>query len=173
MTGPPQSATPAHREPEGRPLSPAWRRRLPLAFILLSGASLSLILFFIVREAETKRLHADFERRSMIPVAAIQSGIDEYVVLLQSIAYFYFSSHEVERDEFRAFTQASLQRLPALQSLTWAPRITAEARAAHEASVRAEGYRTYEIWENGPRGPMRARERPAYLPALFVCCICA
>jgi len=168
MTEPPQSATPAHREPEGRPLSPAWRRRLPLAFILLSGASLSLILFFIVREAETKRLYADFERRATIPVAAIQSGIDEYVVLLQSIAYFYFSSHEVERDEFRAFTQASLQRLPALQSLTWAPRITAETRAAHEASVRAEGYKTYEIWENGPRGPLRARERPVYLPVLFV-----
>ena len=168
MTGPPQSASPAYREPEGRPLSPAWRRRLPLAFILLSGASISFILFFIVREAETKRLHADFERRSMIPVGAIQSGIDEYVALLQSIASFYFSSHEVERDEFRAFTQAGFQRLPALQSLAWAPRINAETRAAHEASVRAEGYKTYEIWENGPRGPMRARERPVYLPALFV-----
>jgi PAS domain S-box-containing protein len=168
MTGPPQSATPAHREPEGRPLSPAWRRRLPLAFILLSGASLSLILFFIVREAETKRLHADFERRSMIPVAAIQSGIDEYVALLQSIASFYFSSHEVERDEFRAFSQAGFQRLPALQGLAWAPRINAEARAAHEASVRAEGYKTYEIWENGPRGPVRAGERPVYWPAMFV-----
>ncbi len=168
MTGPPQSATPAYREPDGRPLPPTWRRRLPLAFILLSGASLSLILFFIVREAETKRLHADFERRSMIPVGAIQSGIDEYVALLQSIASFYFSSHEVERDEFRAFTQAGFQRLPALQGLAWAPRINAEARAAHEASIRAEGYRSYEIWEHGPRGPIRARERPVYLPALFV-----
>ena len=168
MTEPPQSAIPAHREPEGRTLSPAWRRRLPLVFILVSGASISLILFFIVREAETKRLHADFERRSMIPVAAIQTGVDEYVALLQSIASFYFSSHEVERDEFRAFSQAGFQRLSALQTLAWAPRIKAEARAAHEASVRAEGHKTYEIWENGPSGPISARERPVYLPALFV-----
>ena len=168
MTEPPQSAIPAHREPEGRTLSPAWRRRLPLVFILVSGASISLILFFIVREAETKRLHADFERRSMIPVAAIQTGIDEYVALLQSVASFYFSSHEVERDEFRAFSQAGFQRLPALQTLAWAPRIKAEGRAAHEASVRAEGHKTYEIWENGPSGPISARERPVYLPALFV-----
>src|SRR5687768_6043864 len=138
MNEPPQSATPAHREPETRPRSASWRRRLPLAFILCSGTSLSLILFFIVREAESKRLHADFERRSSIPVAAIQSGIDEHMSLLHSLASFYFSSHQVERDEFRAFTQASLQRLSALQCLTWAPRITADARAAHEAAVRAE-----------------------------------
>src|SRR5688572_11106750 len=106
MNEPRQSATPAQNGPEARPEPSSWRRRLPLAFILVSGFSLSTILFFIVREAELKRSDADFERRSTIPVAAIQSAIDEHVGLLQSIASFYFSSHQVERDEFRAFTQA-------------------------------------------------------------------
>lgn len=167
MNEPPQSATPAHREPEARPAASAWRRRLPLAFILFSGTSLSLILFFIVREAETKRVHADFERRSTIPVAAIQSAIDEHVALLHSLASFYFSSHQVERDEFRAFTHAGLQRLPALQCLTWAPRVTAEGRAVHEAGVRAEGYKLYEITENETRGRLRAGDRAEYFPVLF------
>jgi PAS domain S-box-containing protein len=167
MNEPPQSATQPHRELEARPLSASWRRRLPLAFILLSGASLSLILFFIVREAETKRLHADFERRSSIPVAAIQSGIDEHMALLHSLASFYFSSHQVEREEFRAFTQAGLQRLSALHCLAWAPRVTEDARIAHEMTVRAEGVRTYEITENDARGRGRAAERAVYFPVVF------
>jgi PAS domain S-box-containing protein len=167
MNEPSQSATLAHREPEARPLSASWRRRLPLAFILLSGASLSFILFFIVREAETKRLDADFERRSTIPVVSIQSAIDEHVALLQSIAAFYFSSHQVERDEFRAFTQAALQRLPALQCLTWSPRVTADTRATHEATVRAEGYKAYEITQNDPGGRVRAGDRTVYFPVVF------
>jgi PAS domain S-box-containing protein len=167
MNEPSQSATPAHREPESRPPFASWRRRLPLLFIFLSGASLSFILFFIVREAETKRLDADFERRSTIPIAAIQSAIDEHVALLQSIAAFYFSSHQVERDEFRAFTQAGLQRLPALQCLIWAPRVNAETRAVHEAAVRAEGYKAYEITDNDPRGRVRAGDRAVYFPVVF------
>lgn len=154
--------------PGKRSPSSSWPRRLPLAFLLLSGVSLSFILFFIVREAETKRNQADFERRATIPVTAIQSAVDEHLALLQSIASFYFSSQEVDRNEFRAFTQDGLVRLPALQALAWAPRIPLETRAAHEAAVRAEGYPNYEIIEfpNGLR--QRASPRAVYFPVRFV-----
>jgi PAS domain S-box-containing protein len=154
--------------PEARPEPSSWRRRLPLAFILVSGFSLSTILFFIVREAEMKRSDADFERRSTIPVAAVQSAIDEHIGLLQSIASFYFSSHQVEQGEFRAFTQAALQRLPAMHCLAWLPRVSVTNRAAHEAALREAGHKNYEITESDPvRGRLRAAERPFYFPVQF------
>jgi CHASE1-domain containing sensor protein len=99
MNEPHQSANPAHGGPEERPRVSRWRRRLPLAFILISGFGLSGILSFVVREAEAKRSDADFERRATVPVAAIQSTIDEHVALLHSIASFFFSSHQVERQD--------------------------------------------------------------------------
>jgi len=168
MNEPHQSATPAQSGPEARSRSSPWRRRLPLIFILICGFALSTILFFIVREAEAKRSEADFERRSTIPVAAIQGAIDEHVAQLHSIASFYFSSHQVERGEFRAFTQAGLQRLPALHCLAWLPRVTANSRVAHETAVRESGHKGYEITQNdSSRGRVRATERPFYFPVQF------
>jgi PAS domain S-box-containing protein len=161
-----------HRpSPIGRPDSrvSSWRARLPLAFIIGSGLSLSCLLFFIVREAETKRLHADFERRATIPVTAILSAIEEHVALLRSIAAFYFSSHQVDRNEFAAFTQDGLLRSPAIQAIAWAPRVIAGNRVAHESAVRSEGYPQYEIGQIDTLGNrQRAGERPVFFPVMFV-----
>jgi PAS domain S-box-containing protein len=153
---------------QARPASGSpWRHRLPLAFIILSGISLSFILFLIVREAEAKRDQSDFQRRATIPVSAIQDAIDEHMALLGSIAAFYFSSHQVDRNEFRAFTADALRRLPAVQALVWAPRVPAEMRMDHEAVVKAEGHPQYEILEaSGTR--QRAEQRAVYFPALYV-----
>jgi PAS domain S-box-containing protein len=140
-----------------------------LAFILVAGFSVSLMLFFIVRHAEARRDEADFERRATAPVAAIQDAIEEHLVLLRSIGAFYFSSHTVDRGEFRAFTGDALRRLPAIKALKWAPRIPSELRAQHEQMARTNGYPGYEIAEMDESGARRrAADRAVYFPVLYV-----
>src|SRR6185503_718919 len=141
--------------PERPASSSPWRHRLPLALLVVSGASLSFILFFIVREAEGKRNQADFERRATIPVTAMQDAVDEHMGLLRSIAAFYFSSEEVDRHEFRAFTEDALKRLPAVHALACARRVPAEQRRQHETAVKAEGDAQYQIIDVEPSGTRR------------------
>jgi PAS domain S-box-containing protein len=127
------------------------------------------MLFFIVRHAEARRDQADFERRATAPVAAIQDAIEEHLVLLRSIGAFYFSSHTVDRAEFRAFTEDALRRLPAIKALKWAPRIPSELRSQHEQMVRTNGYPAYEIVEMDESGVRRrASDRAVYFPVLYV-----
>jgi PAS domain S-box-containing protein len=144
-------------------------RGISLAFILIAGLSVSLVLFFIVRQAETRRDQADFERRANAPVTAIQDAIDEHIVLLRSIGAFYFSSHTVDRNEFRAFTEDALRRLPAIKALIWAPNIPAQLRSEHENALRTNGYPSYEIVEPASTGSrQRAPDRAVYFPVLYV-----
>ena len=162
-----------HENGDAGPERPAsnspWRHRLPLALIVVSGASLSFILFFIVREAEGKRNQADFERRATIPVTAMQDAVDEHMGLLQSIAAFYFSSEDVDRHEFRAFTEDALKRLPAVYALACAWRVPAEQRIEHETAVKAEGHTQYQIIDVEPSGTRRrAAQRTTHFPLLFV-----
>src|SRR5213594_2173567 len=146
-----------------------WRHGLPLAFILIAGISVSLMLFFIVRQAEARRDQADFERRASIPVTAIQNAIDEHLALLRSIAAFYFSSHEVDRNEFRAFTEDALRRVPAIKALVWAPKVPRELRLLRENMMRTNGYPSYEIVELDEFGARRrAPERALYFPVSYV-----
>jgi PAS domain S-box-containing protein len=135
----------------------------------MAGVSVSLMLFFIVRHAEARRDQADFERRAIAPVAAMQDAIEEHLVLLRSIGAFYFSSHTVDRNEFRAFTEDALRRLPAIKALKWVPRIPAELRSQHEQMVRTNGYPPYEIVEMDESGTRRrAPDRAVYFPVLYV-----
>ena len=156
--------------PERPASSSPWRHRLALALLVISGASLSFILFFIVREAEGKRNQADFERGATIPVTAMQDAVDEHMGLLRSIAAFYFSSEDVDRNEFRAFTEDALKRLPAVYALACALRVPAEQRIEHEAAVKAEGHSQYQISDAEPSGTGRRRAAPraTHFPLLFV-----
>ncbi|MCI0746529.1 MAG: CHASE domain-containing protein [Verrucomicrobia subdivision 3 bacterium] len=153
------------------PQTPRARsRRLPLLFVAACGISLSLTLFFIVREAERSRERSDFERRADVPITAIKAAIDEHLSLMRSVASFYFSSREVDRDEFRGFTENALARLSnSVQAIAWAPRVAAMQRTQHEAEVRNEGFSEYEIAEiDAALQRRRAAPRAEYFPIQFV-----
>src|SRR5258705_328386 len=158
-----------HTKAPGSGRASVSHRGISLAFILIAGTSVSLLLFFIVRQAEAKRDQADFERRANAPVTAIQDAIDEHLVLLRSIGAFYFSSHTVDRNEFRAFTEDALRRLPAIKALIWAPKIPTQLRSEHENRLRTNGHSSYEIVEFVSTGSrQRAPNRAVYFPVLYV-----
>jgi PAS domain S-box-containing protein len=143
-------------------------RRLPLILVAVAGVAFSLGLFFLVRNADQRRLAAEFARRADVPATALQREIDDHRHLLQSIDAFYFSSRDVDRREFRGFTRDALQRLSGLLALEWAPRVALAHRAAHEQAVRREGYSLYQILDLAASGqPVRAAHRAEYLPVVY------
>src|SRR5688572_16371515 len=120
--------------------SSLWRHGLPLALVLLAGVSISLGLFLIMRQAEQRRIEADFQSMAGTPAAVLQAEVEDHLEMIRSIRAFFFSSHNVDRDEFHAFTRDGLRVLKSVQALAWVPRVTATNRAAHELTVRTLGY---------------------------------
>ncbi|MEI7771133.1 MAG: CHASE domain-containing protein, partial [Chloroflexales bacterium] len=71
----------------------------------------------------------------------------------------------VTRQEFSAFVQGTASS-PGLQSLMWAPVVTAADRLAYEASVRREGFSDFMIFERSADGrSVRAGDRATYVVA--------
>src|SRR5262245_24418559 len=96
---------------------------LPVLLVAAVGLGLSFLLFALVRRGENTAFRGEFERRTMVPAAALQREVDDYFHIVRSVEDFFYSSHSVDRREFNGFTSDSLQRLPGLESLEWIPRV--------------------------------------------------
>jgi PAS domain S-box-containing protein len=145
------------------------RRSLPLVLVAVGGLAFSLGLFAFIRQADQRRLQAEFDRRADVPATALQGDLDDYIRLLRSIKAFYLSSRSVDRREFGGFTQEALARLKGVTALEWIPRVPNSGRAAHEQAARAEGFSGYEIadWHQQTRGG-RSGVRAEYFPIFYV-----
>jgi two-component sensor histidine kinase/CHASE1-domain containing sensor protein len=82
---------------------------------------------------------------------------------------FYAGSRAVNRDEFREFARVLLAQAPVMQSLEWAPRVTAGERTSFEQAIRQEGYPNFQITECDAEGKLvPAGGRLEYYPILFL-----
>jgi PAS domain S-box-containing protein len=143
-------------------------RYLPALFVLLTGLTVTLILFFVVRDQETERFRTSFEQASDERIAAIETGIRDRLDALEYLAGFYAASHEVDRKEFKSFTQPFFEKNEGIKAFRWAPRISKTGRAAFEKAVQIETGKPFQITERNGRGELvRAGEREEYYPIFY------
>jgi len=130
---------------------------------MLLGISFFVTLFFLVRGYEKKQRKELF---SIVATDHIQTFIrsaQSDLESLMSIGRFFNASESVEADEFSAFVRGSLRWHLEVESFQWAPRVSAEERAAFETQRRLA---ILEPAGNG--GVVEAEEgRPDYYPLLY------
>jgi PAS domain S-box-containing protein len=82
--------------------------------------------------------------------AAFQREVSETTDATYHLASLFLVSNDVSREQFAMFARDMLTRHRGVAALEWAPRVTAEGRAAHEALGRAEGLEGYRIRAQEP-----------------------
>ena len=75
------------------------------------------------------------------------------------------SSTEVDRTEFKLFTDQLLRDYTAILRVTWVPRVSEADRAANEMRGKAEGLPDYRIHDIGSRAASPARQ--TYFPVFY------
>ena len=145
------------------PHPPVWTRPLVLAALVLAiGGSLSWQLWRDARQEAALAQQADFDYRAREVMNSLALRMSSYIEVLRGVQGLYASSAEVSRAEFAAYVSAHDlgAQFPGVRGIAFAERVSAAARAAHVARVRAEGYPAYEI---APPG-----ERAEYWPVVFI-----
>ncbi|MBE7465948.1 MAG: CHASE domain-containing protein [Planctomycetes bacterium] len=135
----------------GRPRQAWAHRRVSVALPMLLAFALSIILFAFISRSDQIRIQSEFEQRVKVYEVALQRALDAYRDALRSTQSLYASSVEVDREEFRSFTQNPLALHPGLEAMAWAPWVRRERRAEFEASARTPEQPGFAIrpWEDG------------------------
>ena len=140
-----------------------------LLLAALVGPPLGWLVHHTGARAEEARAQIPFRDLVAEKAFRLEKEVLAIANVARSIRAFYDSSETVTRTEFASFVSGPLQRLTAIRAIEFAPRVRHEARAAHEAATRAEGFLDYGIREAGSDGvTIPAGERAEYVPVHYL-----
>lgn len=144
-------------------------RTLAIWLIGLLGSTLSLEIFFLLRDLDQRQAQYQFDQLNYARVQTLQRTIDSALETLQSVGAFFRGSERVEREEFHTFVQNVLERHPEIDSLFWRQHVGAEQRGEFENQLREDHSPAHEIYDvNAEGGRLRAAERTDYYPILYI-----
>jgi CHASE1-domain containing sensor protein len=137
--------------------------------VFLPGLLLSITLYAVVRDLETRQIRTEFYLDAELIVSSVRNQVDRAQNHLRAIAAFFNSSDYVDRDEFRNYVKHMLEGDTSIQALEWIPRVSSAQRNEFEKKAEGDGFQGFSITEKHPQGVMvPAAPRAEYFPA-YVC----
>jgi two-component system, sensor histidine kinase len=146
-------------------------RRLPwsvLAIVLL-GLFLTVVLFWLVRQAELASFRARLESDVSLRTDTIFNKIDGSLLVVTALRNHFAASKEVTREEFSTFSKPFLQERGEIKALSWDPRIPQAQRGSFEAQGRKGVAGEFFIYERDRKGDrIPARSRDFFYPVWYI-----
>jgi diguanylate cyclase (GGDEF)-like protein len=169
MPGPIQSMLRWGRQ-SGHRLVPSGQNSYLVAGIAtaIAGLALSVSAWTGVWLREDRLAELELRDRASDYALLLQYGINEDLKALAGLrAQFQTSEHEISRRAFQSFATLLLRDQPAIQNLTWIPRVARAERSEFEAAAAADGIPGYQIKSVTSDGLVRSEEREEYFPILY------
>jgi signal transduction histidine kinase len=128
------------------------RQRYVAVFFVAFTLFLAFVVYRVFATWQEMRIREVFVSMAADQGLALRQSISRNIEIMHSIRDLYSASREVERDEFRAFTEEPLRRHPDFRAFEWIPRVSRDERSDFEARTRAEGLDGFVIWEQDSEG---------------------
>lgn len=146
------------------------RRYVAVGIVLATGILLSTALFLAVRAWEIEQSRNPFRDGAADLASQLRTSLASDEATVASIRDLFLADNEtVDRQEFRVFAAAALERNPHIQALEWVPRVPSFQRTTYEDAVRGGGYPRFQFTEKDGNGTIiRAGPRNEYFPVYYV-----
>jgi len=113
--------------------------------VVCVGIAVSIGLFYLVRNWESRSASADFAFLAESHDTALQKEIRQHIELFDSINSFYRASTYVDRNEFHTFVTRLMTQDNAILTLAWIPKVSAVDRRKFIAQARRDGLKDFRI----------------------------
>lgn len=134
----------------------------------VGGIFVSFALFWIIWLQERRAAGDQFRLGAEKKVAAVKQSLSDQLSVLGLVKAFYAGSLEVDRNEFKTFSDSVYNEHPEIKTLAWMPRVRSEERDAFEQSAKKNGFPQFKITERNGNGYVPAAVRKQYFPILFI-----
>jgi len=144
--------------------------RLPIGLIAVLGVAASIGVYLLAVSWQRQVATIDFESEAQAQLRVINTDLQDAASVLETMrGYMQSTDRPVDRAEFGRLSAVLHGRSVGLRDVGWAPRVTAEGRAAFERDGQASGFQGLEIKEiDSDRKIVRAGARAEYFPVLYL-----
>jgi signal transduction histidine kinase/sensor domain CHASE-containing protein len=145
-----------------------WMAYVPIALVALIGVLVTWYSFNRVTDWEHQRVQQAFRAAASDRVLMVQREIEQSLGVVEDIGSFFDASEWVGRRDFRKFVGPALKRYASIAALQWIPRIAGAERDSFEKEARGSFTKFRMIESNQAGDLVRAVQRPAHFPVLYV-----
>jgi diguanylate cyclase (GGDEF)-like protein len=132
------------------------------------GIALSVAAWLTVMRWEERLAKLTFDATAQNHAMVLQNGLNEYLSKLAAARALFESSPETTRAEFEVFAHRLLQHEPAIQNLSWVPRVRGDERAAYERAAARDGLARFHFLSSTEDGGLvTAPPRDEYYPIFY------
>ena len=127
------------------------------------AAIVTVVVAYASYRAVNEEMQFGFERSAMQVRDLVRFRMQTYVnALNQAKGIFVADRNRVSREAFHQYVQGIdlFKHYPGIQGIGYVPRIAAKDLPAHEAQVRAAGFKSYRVWPRDARAD--------YFPILYI-----
>ncbi len=151
------------------PIKAGRRYHWSVPAVVLSGLLLTVMLFWLVRNAELAsfqtRLESDVSQRS----ETIINKLDDSLLVVMAMRNYFAASNQVTRETFATFSLPFLQERNEIKALSWNPRVFRDQRSHFEEQGKKERNEAFFIFERDGKGNrLPAGERDVYYPVQYI-----
>jgi len=146
-----------------------WRnRRLAITASILMMFALTVATIVYEAHSSNERIQLEFNHQTNNLNNSLKTGLDNDVHILGALKSFFLHSPEVNREEFKLYTEDLLKDYQDIQSMSWDPLIQNAARDAFEKTIQKQGFPNFQIFElDTNRQPIPAKQRASYVPVTY------
>ncbi|MGD0383950.1 MAG: CHASE domain-containing protein, partial [Thermoguttaceae bacterium] len=139
-----------------------------LGGVAVGGLVVSFVLFWTIRLQERRVAMVQFRLEAEKKVAAVKQALADQLGIMSLVKAFYAGSFDVDRNEFKIFSDSVFEEHSDIKTLAWMPRVRSEERGAFEQSVKKAGFPQFQITERRGESFVPAAVRKQYFPILFI-----
>jgi len=139
-----------------------------LGGVAVAGVVVSVALYWILWRQEYQVAVTQFHLEAEKKVEAIKQALANQLSVMSLVKAFYAGSVEVDRKEFRTFSDSVFEEHTDVKTLAWMPRVQSEERRAFEEAAEKQGFPQYQITERRSDRFVPAAEREQYFPILYI-----
>ena len=146
-----------------------WRhRQLAITLPILSMFALTTLAVIYEAQSSNQRIQLEFEQHIKDLNNSLKIAIDNDVHILGALKSFFLHSNEVNREEFKLFTEDLLKDYQDIQSMSWDPLIHNAERADFEKKIQQQGFPNFQIFElDANRQAVRAKDKASYVVVTY------
>jgi PAS domain S-box-containing protein len=137
--------------------------------IVAAGVVAGVVSYRMGRAEERERAEMDFTHRAVVRQALAREILGRFGDSLFGLSALFMSDEEVTEAEFTRAARRLESQLTGAQALEWVPLVTAEQRAAFEATLQRDSSRAFEFRQFDATGQaVRAGEHAFYYPICYI-----
>ena len=145
------------------------KNAIPSYSIIFVGFLLSYLIFYKIQIIENKFIQPRFKAERENYVSVLNSELAKDIDTLNTVKRLFLSSKDIDREEFKTFTDYFLEKNKKIQALLWIPLVKSDERNRYERLAQKQGYKNFKFTEIGNSGEIQRREKAfQYYPIYYI-----